>query len=88
MEGSLQCDLSYATFHIGDKAIKVDREPRVTHMLEENINTNVTNVFRAEITIQEIEKLVPSISQEEKKYLDSQNLWTMYFDGANSKEGS
>ena len=29
MQGSLQCDLSYETFHIGDRAVRVDREPRV-----------------------------------------------------------
>ncbi len=38
MGGSLQCDLSFATFHIGDKVIKVNKEPRLTHMIEKNIS--------------------------------------------------
>ena len=29
MGGSLQCDLLFSTFHIGDNVIKVNREPRV-----------------------------------------------------------
>ena len=37
MGGSLQCDLSFATFHVDNKAIKVIREPRDTHMVEEHI---------------------------------------------------
>ena len=42
MGGSLQCDLTYATFHIGDKAIKVNREPRVSHILGEEIDKDAT----------------------------------------------
>ena len=37
MGGSLQCDLYFATFYVDNKAIKVIREPRVTHMVEEHI---------------------------------------------------
>ena len=37
MVGSLQCDLSFATFHVDDNAIKIIREPRVTHMVEEHV---------------------------------------------------
>ena len=39
MEGSLQCDLSFTTFHVDYKAVKIVREPRVTHMVEEHIET-------------------------------------------------
>ena len=87
--------MSFATFHIGDKAIKVDREPRVTHIFEESIDNDVTcfididvNAFRAELIIQEVEKLPTLIGQEVTCCLDSPNLWSMYFDGASSKEGS
>ena len=58
MEGSLQCDLTYATFHIGDKDVKVDREPRVSHILGEEIDKESTcfldtgvNAFREELII-------------------------------------
>ena len=62
MGGSLQCDLSYATFQVGEKAGKVNREPRVTHIFEQNIDRNTTcfldtdvNAFRAKLVIQEVE---------------------------------
>lgn len=42
MGGSLQYGLTYATFHIGDKAIKVDREPRVSHIQGEEIDKEST----------------------------------------------
>jgi len=60
MGGILQCDLTYATFHIGDKAIKVNREPWVNHILGEEIDKDATffldtgvNAFRGELIIQE-----------------------------------
>ena len=37
MGGSLQCDLSFFTFQVDNKAIKITREPRVNHMVEEHI---------------------------------------------------
>lgn len=81
MGGSLQCDLSYATFHIGDKSIKTDREPRVTYIFGDSIDNDATyfldsevNEFRAENVIQEFEKPSPLITQEVSNYLDSQNL--------------
>ena len=56
--GSLQCDLTYATFHIGDKAIKVNREPNTNHILGEEIDKDATcfldtgvNAFRAKLII-------------------------------------
>lgn len=42
MGGSLQCDLSFSTFHIGEKDIKFNREPRFIHMIEDNIDNYVT----------------------------------------------
>lgn len=94
MGGSLQCDLSYTTFHIGDKAIKIDREPRVTYVFEDSVDKDTTcfldtdvNAFRVELVIQEIEKRPPLIAQEVTCCMDSQNLWNMYFDGESSKEG-
>ena len=37
MGGSLQCDLSFSTFCVDKKAIKITREPRVNHMVQEHI---------------------------------------------------
>ena len=37
MGGSLQCDLSFSTFQVDNKAIKITREPRVNHMVQEHI---------------------------------------------------
>ena len=67
----------------------------MTHIFEENIDKDATcfididvNAFRAELIIQEVEKLSALIEQEVTCCLDSPNLWCMYFDGASSKEGS
>ena len=58
MGGSLQCDLSYVTFHIGDKVVIVDMEPRVNHIFGDKIDKDSTffldtsvNAFRAELII-------------------------------------
>ena len=37
MGGSLQCDLSFSTFQVDKKAIKITREPRINHVVEEDI---------------------------------------------------
>ena len=62
MGGSLQCDLTYVTFHIGDKVVKVNRKQRVSHILGEEIDKDATcfldtgvNAFKAELIIQEVE---------------------------------
>lgn len=34
MGGSIQCDLSFSTFSIDQKDVKITREPRVRHMIE------------------------------------------------------
>ena len=39
MGDSLQCDLYFSTFQVENKAIKIIREPRVNHMVEEHIAT-------------------------------------------------
>ena len=87
---SLQCDLSFSTVHIGDKVIKVNRQPRVTRMIKENIETDVTyflyadiNSFRDELIFLEKEELIPLITQEVFECFDLQGMCTMYFDGAN-----
>ena len=95
MGGSLHCDLSYATFHIGDKATKIEREPRVTYIFGDSIYKDDTyfldirvNAFKVEIFIHEIEKIPQLIEQEVTNCVDSQGFWIMLFGGANSKEGS
>ena len=67
----------------------------MTHIFEECIDNDATcfididvNAFRAKLIIQEVEKLPALIGQEVTCCLDSPNLWSMYFDGASSKEGS
>lgn len=95
MGGNLQCDLSYATFHIGDKAIKMDREPQVNYVFGDGVDKDATqfldidvNAFRDELIIQEVEKLPPMIAHQVECCMDSKFLWTMHFDGASSREGS
>ena len=55
MGGSLQFHLSFSTFHVDNKEIKINREAGVTHMIEENVDTDATcfldtyiNAFRVE----------------------------------------
>ncbi len=71
MGGSLKCDLSYATFHIGDKVVRVDREPRVNHIFGDVVDKDSTcfldtsvNAFRVELIIQEVEKIPTVIAHE------------------------
>ena len=45
------------------------------------------NAFRAKLIIKEVEKFLVVIEHEVECFLDSPLLWTMFFDGANSKEG-
>ena len=51
------------------------------------LDTSV-NAFRVEMIIQEVDKLPVVIEHEVECCVDSPVLWTMYFDGASSKEGS
>ena len=74
MGGSLQCDLSFYTFQVDNKSIKITREPRVNHMVEEHIaakemdetcflNTNIDS-FRAEHLKLHKDKISAIFSQE------------------------
>ena len=42
MGGSLQCDLSHATFQIDDKLVKITREPNSIYMIEQNVDDEMT----------------------------------------------
>lgn len=42
MWGSLQYDLSFFIFHVDNKDIKVNREPKVIHKIEERVDDNAT----------------------------------------------
>ena len=96
MGGSLQCDLSFATFQVDNKAIKIIREPRVNHMVEEHMVVEEMNEtcfldtyidsFRAEHLMLHKNKILTIFSQE-AQCSQGNNFWTMYFDGASSKEG-
>ena len=94
---SMQCDLSFATFHVDNKAIKITREARVNHMGEEHVaaedvdetcflDTNIDS-FRAEPLVLQKDKILTVFSQE-AQCSQGNNVWTMYFDGASSKEGA
>lgn len=61
MGGSLKCVLSYATFYIGDKAIKIDGETRVPYVFGDSVDKDSiwfldtdVNAFRGELIIQEV----------------------------------
>ena len=41
MGGSIQCDLSFATFSIGGESVKFSRETRTPHMIEEDEDDNM-----------------------------------------------
>ena len=88
MGGSLQYDLTYANFHIGDKVFKVNREPRVSHILGKEIDKDATcfldtsvNAFRSELIIQEVEKVPTIIEHEVECFLNSPLLWTIFLMG-------
>ena len=51
------------------------------------LDTSV-NAFRVELIIQAVENLPIVIEHEAEFCLDSPLLWTMFFDGASSKEGA
>ena len=74
MGGNLQCDLSFATFQVDNKAIKITREPRVNHMVGEHIaaeevsetcflDTDIDS-FRAEHLMLHKDKISTIFSQE------------------------
>ena len=43
MGGSLQCDLSFATFNIDGNFVKINREPKSIYMIVEDIEDEMTN---------------------------------------------
>ena len=42
MGGSIQCNLSYATFHIGDKVVRIDRKLRENHIFGDDVDKDST----------------------------------------------
>ena len=95
MGGSLQCDLSYATFQIYGNLMKLNREPKNVYMIEEEIeddmtyfdNTNV-NAFRVEVLVLKKDTHKSQIEIKVDTTTDKGDLWTLFFGGAFSKEGS
>ena len=66
--GIPQCDQSYATFHIEDKLIKINREPKSVYMIKNNVEDEMTcfvdiniNVFEVEVLVLEKESAKPPI---------------------------
>lgn len=95
MGGSIQCDLSFATFNIEGDSVKVSREARTPHMIEEDeddnmncfVDTNIGSFQVQEKEVQEKVKLVLLVD-DENNMVGGNVLWTLYFDGASSKEGA
>ena len=96
MGGSLQCDLSFSSFQVDNKAIKITREPRVNHMVEEHVvaedvdetcflDTDIDSFREKPLVLQK--NRIPTIFTQEVQFSQDNSLWTMYFDGACSKEG-
>lgn len=95
MGGSIQCDLSFATFDIEGKSIRVSRETRTPHMIEENEEDSMnyfldTDMGYFQVQEKEMEgKVQPLFLAKDKDNLaDHNDLWTFYFDGESSKEGA
>lgn len=71
MGGSIQCDLSYATFQIDGKLVRINREPKSVYMIEQEIKDDMTcfvdtdvNAFRAEVLVLQKEKIKSPIVVE------------------------
>ena len=91
----MQCDLSYATFLIDNKLIKIEREPKCFYTIEKNMDNEITcfvdtdiNAFRAEAPLLEKNPVKISVAAKVSSGSSKGDLWTMYFDGACCKEGS
>ena len=95
MGGSIQCDLSHATFHIDGNLVKVNREPKNVYMIEEEIEDDMknfvdtdVNAFRAEVLVLKKDKHKSQLEVEANAKIEQGDLWSMFFDGACSKDGS
>ena len=73
MGGSLQCDLSFATFNIDGNLVKINREPKSIYMIVEDIEDDMTNfvdtdvnVFRAEVLTLKRDKQKAPMEEEVK----------------------
>ena len=89
MEGSLQCDLSFATFNIDGNLVKIDREPKSVYMIIEDTEDDMTdfvdtdvNAFRAEVMTLKRDKQKTPMEEEVKSKSNKGDLWAMFFDGA------
>ena len=81
MGGSIQCDLSHATFQIGDKLVKVNREPKSVYMIKQDVEDDMTcfldidvNSFKAKVLILNKEVFRPHIVVEVETKLDGGDL--------------
>ena len=95
MGGSLQCDLSFATFNIDGNLVKIDREPKSVYMIIEDAEDDMTNfvdtdvnTFRAELMTLKRDKQKTPMEEEVKSKSNKGDLWAMFFDGAYCKDGA
>lgn len=95
MGGSIQCDLYFSTFDIGGESVKVSRETRTPHMIEEIENDNMNCFVDIDIgsfqvqekELQEGSKPIPLVN-DENNMVEGNVFWTLYFDRESSKEGA
>ena len=56
--GSIQCDLSHATFQIDVNLVKVNREPKNIYMIEEEVEDDMTNFVDIDVNAFRVDVLV------------------------------
>ena len=95
MGGSLQCDLSFATFNIEGNLIKVNREPKSVYIIEEDVEDNMKkfvdtdiNAFWAKVLTLKKSKHKSQMEVEADIQINKGDLCTMFFGGACCKDGS
>ena len=95
MGGSIQCDLSHATFQIDGNLVKVNREPKNVYMIEEEIEDDMKDfvdidvkAFRFEVLFLKKDKHKSQLEIEVDAKIDQGDLWSIFFYGACCKDGS
>ena len=69
MGGSIQCDLSHATFQIDGNLVKVNREPKNVYMIEEEIEDDMKNFLDTDVNA--FRAKVLTLRKDKKKLFDT-----------------